>query len=182
MLMQLVQAARVAQTMAHPELALGPLLLVFAVLAPAADRLAVRVRGSRGLAIAAVAFLAAALALTLARPGLRSSVVDWERAATACTVTDVRSWSTEALLNLLLLAPFAALAVLAIGHPILVSLFAGLVSLGIETAQAAFSVGACDSSDLLRNSAGALLAALLAAVLAPAFRPALAEADRKVLR
>jgi hypothetical protein len=165
MLMQIVQKAG---AMAHPELALGPLLLVFAVLAPAADRLAARARGSRPAAIAAAAFLAAAVTLTLARPGLRGSGLDWDRVATACTVTDYGSWGPEALLNLLLLAPFAALAVLAGGHPVLVSLFAGLVSLGIETAQAALAVGACDSSDLLRNTAGAALAAFLATAVRPA--------------
>jgi hypothetical protein len=158
----LVQAAR---SMAYPELALGPVLLVLAVLGPPAWWLAGVTRGSRWLALVAAGCLAVAVALTLARPGLRSSEADWSRVRAACLVTDARGLTPEALLNLLLLVPFAALAVLALGHPILVWSVAVLASAGIEVVQAAYAVGTCDSSDLIRNAAGALVAAALAASL-----------------
>jgi hypothetical protein len=115
--------------------------------------------------VAAAVGLTAAVTVTLARPGLGHRRADWSRLSLVCSVTDPRPLTTEALLNLLLLVPFAGFAALAFGRPVLVFLVAVAVSLGIETAQAVLSVGSCDSSDVVRNSAGALVAALLAAVV-----------------
>jgi len=165
------QMARTARVMSYPQLALVPALMAMLVLVPLAWWLATAVRGSRAAAVASAVCLSAAVTVTLARPGLRSEQADWGRVASACTVTDPHPLTTEALLNLLLLAPFAALAVLAVGRPIRVALTAATISLAIEALQAAYSVGACDSSDVLRNSAGALVAALLAWVLTVDFGP-----------
>lgn len=159
------QMARTARYMSYPQLAVGPALLAMLILVPLAWWLATALRGSRPAAVAAAVCLSAAVTVTLARPGLRSEQADWSRLSSVCTITDPRPMPTEALLNLLLLAPFAALAVLSVGRPIRVALVAVAVSVGIEVAQAVYSVGACDSSDVVRNSAGALVAALLAAAL-----------------
>ncbi len=154
-----------AEAMAHPHLMAGPALLALLVLGPLAWGLASVVDGHRWTAVAAAAYLSAAVAITLARPGLGTRGLNWHQFPSACTVTDPRPLTPEGLLNLTLLVPFALLAVLAVGHPLSVAASAVLVSAGIEAAQVALSVGTCDSSDLVRNSAGALAAALLAAVI-----------------
>jgi VanZ like family len=159
------QLAVEARTMVYPALAVGPALLAIAALGPAAWWLAPPRRGPRVLAVLAAVALVGAVVMTTARPGLLGQDADWSRLASACVVTDPRPASPEGRLNLLLLAPFAALAVLAFGRPLAVAAVAGLASAGIESVQAVRSVGACDSSDLVLNLTGATVAALLAWIL-----------------
>jgi VanZ like protein len=166
------QLTQTAGLMAYPQLALWPAVIAIVVLCPLAWSLATALRGSRVSAVAAAVCLSAAVTVTTARPGLGSATADWSRIDSACVVTDARTMSTEARLNLLLLVPFAVVAVLAVGRPILVALFATLASIAIEAVQAAYSVGACDSSDLVRNTAGASVAALLTAAVRTVVRTA----------
>jgi hypothetical protein len=112
---------------------------------------------------AAVSLVAAAEA-TLARPG-PSLFAQPELFRRSCEVTNPWAWSTEGLLNLALLAPFCFLAVLAVGHPILVSLTGIAASLGFETFQWFTARGICDSSDVVHNAMGAIAAAVVAGVL-----------------
>jgi hypothetical protein len=158
----MVQGAR---SMIHFDPAAWPVLLLLALLGPLAWWVAGAVGGSRWLAVAAAACLAVAVTLTVARPGLRGADPDWSRFPSACTITDARPLTLEALLNLFLLVPFVTLAVLAVGHPVPVAVLAIGVSVGVETIQALYATGSCDSSDVLRNSAGALVAAVVAAAL-----------------
>lgn len=157
--------AESAGVMVYPYLLAWPVLIALAVLCPLAWWLADVLRGSHMLAVAAAAFLAAAVTLAIARPGLRSMDADWDRLPSVCRITDARTLTTEGLLNLLLLVPFAVLAVLAVGHPISVAVVAATASVGVESVQAVYAIGACDSSDVVRNSAGALVGALLAAIV-----------------
>jgi hypothetical protein len=160
------QVAALARSLARPELALLPALLGAAVLCPAGWWLARALHGSRVLAAASGAALAGAVAITVARPGLGTGVRGGTANLTAlatCTVSDPWVVSPEALLNVALLVPFALLAGLAIGRPVLVIVIAVLASAGIEAVQAMYSLGVCDSSDLVHNGVGAVDAALLGA-------------------
>jgi hypothetical protein len=128
-----------------------------------------RARRSTPLAVSAAAALVAALVVTLVRPGDLHRDTDWAGVA-RCTVTDPWAWSTEARLNVLLLAPFALLATAAgarLRSVLLASLTASVV---IELLQAARDSGVCDSSDLLRNTFGAAAAAGVTVVIAAARR------------
>jgi hypothetical protein len=112
--------------------------------------------------------LAPVISLTLLRGGgLPGQLVRLR----GCALTDPAPLSGDGLVNLLLLAPAAFLAVLAIGRPLLVATGALLLSLAIETLQAVLAVGVCDSSDALLNTLGALAAALVGAALRAAFVP-----------
>jgi hypothetical protein len=118
---------------------------------------------STPLAVAAALALVAAAVVTLARPGDLYRGIDWAGVA-SCTVTDPWAWSTEARLNVLLLAPFGALAVAAGARLRSVLPAALVISVAIELVQAARASGVCDSSDLLRNAGGAAAAAVGTAV------------------
>jgi len=162
------QVLAMAATLVHPGLALGPTLLAVAVLCPAGWWLARELHGSRVLAAASGAALAVAFAVTVARPGLGTGMRTGTaglRGLATCTVSDPWVLGPEAWLNIALLAPFALLAALAIGRPVLVAAIAVLASAGIEAVQAIYSVGVCDSSDLVHNSVGAAGAAALGAAV-----------------
>lgn len=146
-----------------------PFVVAGLVLAVSGAYAARRLTGSRAAALLAAAAgvaLATAVTLTLFRGGYRDG--DLAR----CVVTDPVLLSADGVTNLLLLAPAAFLAVLAVGRPVQVAVGAGLVSLLVEAGQAVTAVGVCDSSDALLNTLGAALAALAAGVVRSAVRGA----------
>jgi hypothetical protein len=98
--------------------------------------------------------------VTLARPGGIHS--DPLSGLAGCSVTDPWAFDTEGVLNLGLLVPFAGLATLATRRARLVGAAAVVTSAAFEALQATLGKGVCDSSDLLRNATGALVAVALA--------------------
>jgi VanZ like family len=165
--------AALARTVIHPGTVLVPSLLLAAVLLPIAWAVA------RAVGAAPIAAAGAALALigvadvTVLRPGLLHADPDWSRVATACVVTDPGWLSAETVLNVALFAPFAFLAVVAVARVVPAALAAvGVVlivaamSLGIEATQAAYRIGACDSSDVVHNVIGAGFGAALGGLVA----------------
>ena len=151
------------QTASSPDHHLGPPLLGF-VIVGAALWICARGLMARLCGLGAAAAFVLAAEVTLGRPGssLEAGHLSLLR---SCRITDPWSWSTEGLLNVALLAPFCFLAVLAVGHPMLVSLTGIAMSVGFETVQAATNRGVCDSSDVVHNALGAIAAAVLAGVL-----------------
>ena len=151
------------QTASSPDHHLGPPLLGFVLVGGVLWFLA---RGpmARLCGLGAAAALVLAAEVTLGRPGssLEAGQLSLLR---SCRITDPWNWSTEGLLNVALLAPFCVLAVLAVGHPMLVSLTGIAVSVGFEIVQAVTDRGVCDSSDVVHNAIGAVAAAVLAGVL-----------------
>jgi hypothetical protein len=110
--------------------------------------------------------LATAVTLTLFRGGYRSGHLAGLR---QCAATAPVVLSGDGVTNLLLFAPTAFLAVLAIARPARVITGLALISLVVEGLQAVMSVGVCDSSDALLNTVGASLAASAAVVVRAAF-------------
>ena len=180
MIDQLIAAAR---SVAHPDTVLLPSLLLALVLVPVAGVVVAWLGGSGPAAGAAALALIGVADLTVLRPGLLHARPDWSRVASACVVTDPGSLSAETVLNVALFVPLAFLAVLALGRAVpaaigavVVVVAAGALSVGIETTQAAYGIGACDSSDVVHNVAGAAIGAAaglmaLAVVTAVARRP-----------
>ena len=166
------QLAAVARTVVHPGTFLLPSLLLAVVLGPVAWMLATRWGGVRIAATAAAVALIGVADVTVLRPGLLHAHADWSRIATACVVTDPGWLSAETVLNVALFVPFAFLAVLAFGRA-LPALFGAVavvfgsscLSLGIEATQAAYGIGACDSSDVVHNVLGAGLGAVAGLVV-----------------
>jgi hypothetical protein len=118
-------------------------------------------------ALGAVAgwWLAVALSLTLLRGGYV-----WQAAGlNRCVITQPVVLSADGVTNLLLFAPTAFLAVLAIRRVGWVIAGVALLSLGVEATQAVSSVGICDSSDVVLNVLGATGFALVAAIVRSAF-------------
>lgn len=143
----------------------GDLLAAGLVLASGCAIVSGRLDASRAavpLGALAGSALAVAISLTLFRNGSRYGSVSRLR---ECAVTDPTVLSEDGLANLLLFAPAAFLAVLAIGRPGRVAAGLAFVSLGVEGLQAVWSLGVCDSSDALLNSLGGLVAALAAALV-----------------
>jgi hypothetical protein len=105
--------------------------------------------------------LATAVSLTLFRGGYRYGSLAGLR---QCALTTPVVLSGDGVTNLVLFAPTAFLAVLAIARPGRVIAGVAVLSLLVEGTQAVTSVGVCDSSDALLNTLGALVAALVAAV------------------
>jgi hypothetical protein len=155
------QLIAVARTVAHPDTVLLPTLLLALVLVPLAGVVVRRLGGSGSAAGAATLTLIGVADLTVLRPGLLHAHADWSRVATACVVTGPGSSDAETVLNIALFVPAAFLAVLAL-RPLLpaaigavaVVVGAGALSLGIEATQAAYGIGACDSSDVVHNVVG----------------------------
>lgn len=135
------------------------------VLAPLSGWAARRRSWSGGRALAAGLAgvgLSGMFAVTLARwiefhPDFR-----WRGCTTGSglTVTD-----GEALLNVLVLMPAAFFAMLAVQRFLVVAVAATLVTVAVETVQSLASLGTCQTSDVVRNSGGALVAAAVAACL-----------------
>ncbi len=162
------QLAAVARTVIHPGTVLLPTVLLALVLVPVAWLVAGRWGGVRLAAVGAALSLIGVADVTVLRPGLLHAGADWSRAATACVVTDPGGLSAETVLNVALFVPFAFLAVVAAGRagPAVVGaaaavLVASALSVGIEATQAAYRIGACDSSDVVHNVTGAGLGAAL---------------------
>lgn len=150
---------------AAPRSHLRPLLNAVLVLVPLGAVVSGRLGRSRGaVALGALAgsALAVAITLTVFRGGGQPGSLARLR---TCVVTDPSPLSGDGLANLVLFAPAAFLAVLAIGRPMRVTAGIAALSLAVEGLQAVWSVGVCDSSDALLNSLGGLGAALLAALL-----------------
>jgi glycopeptide antibiotics resistance protein len=72
------------------------------------------------------------------------------------------------VLNLVLLLPAAFFAAWALRRAWTVVLGALVLSLGVETTQAALDIGTCQAGDMTRNSAGALAGAVAGVLLARA--------------
>ena len=166
------QLAVVARTVVHPGTFLLPSLLLAVVLGPAAWALAGRWGGGRIAAGAAALALIGVADVTVLRPGLLHAHAHWSRITTACVVTDPGWVSAETVLNVALFVPFAFLAVLAFRRSlpalfgaVAVVLVSSCLSLGIEATQAAYGIGACDSSDVVHNVLGAGLGAVAGLVV-----------------
>jgi hypothetical protein len=188
------QMVALARTVVHPGTVLVPTVLLAVALVPLAWVVVRRLGGYGSAAGAAVLALIGVADVTVLRPGLLHAHADWSRVATACVVTDPGSLGAETALNIALFVPFAFLAVLAlrrwlaaaIGVVAVVSA-AGALSLGIEAIQAAYGIGACDSSDVVHNVIGAglgAIAGLLAVGVLSAIRGSVAtdvedQADRE---
>lgn len=173
MIDQLVAAAR---TVAHPGTVLLPTLLLALLLVPLTGVVARRLGGSGPAAGGAALALIGVADLTVLRPGLLHAHAEWSRVATACVLTDPSSLRAESVLNIALFVPVAFCAVLALRRPMpaavgvlaVVAVVAGAsaLSLGIEATQAAYGIGACDSSDVVHNVLGAGLGAVAGVMIA----------------
>jgi VanZ like family len=166
------QLAAVARTVVHPGTILVPTVLLALVLVPGAWALAGRLGGVRVAAAGAALALIGVADVTVLRPGLLHARADWSRIATACVVTDPGWLSAETVLNVALFVPFAFLAVVAFRRSlpaafgaVAVVLASSGLSLGIEATQAAYRIGACDSSDVVHNVLGAGIGAALGLVV-----------------
>lgn len=133
------------------------------MLAPAAMVFARRRRWSRArIASAGLAGGSFALvpATTLARG---DAMIGWGR---SCLIQPGLSLETpEALLNALLFVPAAFFAVLAVRRAIPIVLAALASSAAVEAAQSATALGTCQTSDVVRNVAGAMFACGVATLL-----------------
>jgi hypothetical protein len=116
-----------------------------------------------GFGAAAGLTLAGALTLTVLRPSYPLHGPDAGR----CFVTVPTVLSGDGVTNLLLFAPTAFLLVLAVGRPRAVVLSVAVGSVVVEWVQALREVGVCDSSDVVLNTLGALLAVGAASCLRP---------------
>lgn len=148
---------------ASPRSHLGTLLassLVLGLLFAVVARRVGTSRGAVGLGAAAGAALAVAISLTLLRSGRQPASL---ARLPVCAVTGPMALSGDGVANLVLFAPAAFFAVMAVGRPGRVAAGVAAVSVGVECLQAIWSVGVCDSSDALLNSLGGLVAALAAA-------------------
>jgi VanZ like family len=161
------QLIAMARTVAHPGTVLLPSVALALVLVPLAAVVVRRLGGSGWAAGGAALALIGVADLTVLRPGLLHAHADWSRVATACVITDPGSLSAESLLNIALFVPFTFLAVLALRRArpaavgaVAVVAAASALSLGIEAMQAAYGIGACDSSDVVHNVVGAGLGAV----------------------
>jgi hypothetical protein len=116
---------------------------------------------------AAAAALSLALAVTLARatPGLS---VEWRgcQAGWGLPIDDA-----EGLLNVVMLLPFGVAAGYAVRRAWPVLLVAAGASVLVELTQGLLGNGTCDSSDVVRNLAGAAIGAGLGVVLANVYGP-----------
>jgi VanZ family protein len=155
----------------HPATVVGPTVLLSVVLLPLTWAVARAVRGRPVAALLASGSLVAVIDATVMRPGLLHRYANWSGVAAACQLTDPSVMSRDAVLNVALLLPFGFFAVLAlrgtmptlVAVPIVV-LSATTISVVVEATQAAYRVGACDSSDVVHNTVGAVLGALLGAL------------------
>ena len=133
------------------------------VLAPAALMCARRLGWSRTRIVSAGlagASLALVPATTLARG---DALIAWGR---SCLIQPGLSLGTsEALLNVLLFAPAAFFAMLAVRRAAPVVLAALASSAAVEAVQSVTALGTCQTSDVVRNVAGATIACGVAALL-----------------
>lgn len=150
---------------AAPRSHLAPLLGCCLVLVPLCAVASWRTGQSAGaVVLGALAGSALAVAITLTL--LRGGSQPWSLVGLrSCAVTDPTVLSGDGLGNLVLFAPAAFLAVLAIGRPARVAAGVAAVSLVVEGLQAVRSLGVCDSSDALLNALGGLAAALAATLV-----------------
>ena len=116
--------------------------------------------GRRVVAVLAALGLALFPALTLARRGIELRIPTCER-----------SWglgltTAEQVLNLALLVPAGFFAGWALRRVWPVAVAALFLSVGVESVQAVFGLGMCQTGDVVRNVAGAVLGAYEGAVLA----------------
>ena len=116
--------------------------------------------GRRALAVAAALGLAIFPAMTLARRGieLRMPSCEWGWGITLIT--------PEQLLNFVLLVPAGFFAGWALRRVWPVAVVALCLSAGVEGVQAVFGLGSCQTGDVVRNVAGAVLAAFEGTVVA----------------
>ncbi len=168
------QGCRVSRSI-HLATILAPTLLLSAVLLPATWVLARAIGGRPLAALAASGSLVGVVDVTVMRPGLLHRYSDWSGVAAACQLTDPGAMTRDAVLNVVLLVPFGLFAVLALRGTIpallavtTVVLAATTISVVVEATQAAYRIGACDSSDVVHNTVGAALGALLGACSARA--------------
>lgn len=133
------------------------------LLAPAAMMCAHRLHWSRTRTVSA-GLAGASLALVPATTLARSdALIAWGR---SCVIQPSLSVGTpEALLNALLFAPAAFFAVLAVRRtaPVVLAVLAS--SAAIEAVQSVTGLGTCQTADVVRNVAGAMLACGVAALL-----------------
>lgn len=168
-----------------PATVLAPTVLLSIVLLPLAFVVAHALGGRPLAAVAASGSLVGVADVTVMRPGLLHRYADWHGVAAACQLTDPSVMSRDAVLNVVLLVPFGFFALLALRGtmPTLVALpmvvlSATTISVVVEATQAAYRIGACDSSDVVHNTAGAFLGALLGAlVVGTTVRPGVAVSD-----
>ena len=151
---------RIVMTQTGVLVALGVGILV---LAPAAMMRAHRLRWSRAR-IASAGLAGASLALVPATTLARGdALIAWRR---SCLIQPGLSLGTpEALLNALLFAPAAFFAVLALRReaPVVLAVLAS--SAVVEAVQSVTALGTCQTSDVVRNVAGAMVACGLAALV-----------------
>jgi hypothetical protein len=164
--------AALARTVVHPGTVLAPTVLLALVLGPVTWTVAGRLGGVRIAAVGAALALIGVADVTVLRPGLLHTHADWSRVASACVVTDPAWLSAETVLNVALFVPFAFFAVVACGRMLpatvgaaVVVLAGGVLSVGVEATQAAYRIGACDSSDVVHNVAGAAIGAVVGLVM-----------------
>ena len=133
------------------------------VLAPAAMMSARRLRWSR-VRIASAGLAGASFALVPATTLARGdAVISWGR---SCLIQPGLSLGTpEALLNAFLFAPAAFFAMLALRQATPVVLSALAASAAVEAVQSVTALGTCQTSDVVRNVAGAVFACGVAALL-----------------
>jgi hypothetical protein len=152
--------ARIVLRQPGVAITLGVGILVFV---PAATMCARRLRWSRTRTVLA-ATSGASLALVPATTLVRGDVlIGWGR---TCGMQPALSLaSPEGVLNLLLLAPAAFFGVLALRRaaPVLVAALA--CSVAIEVIQLVTALGTCQTADVVRNVAGAVVAAGAALLL-----------------
>ncbi len=122
--------------------------------------------GRTAVGVAAALSLALLPALTLARRG-----IDLRRRPTCDWAWALEPTNAEQVLNLVLLLPFGFFAAWALRRVWPVVLFSAALSLGVEAAQAALDIGACQAGDMARNAAGALVGALAGALLGARLAP-----------
>lgn len=115
-------------------------------------------------AVLASAGLALAVAVTLVRSG--GHWPDFGVNPVAVCLRDGFSLTGGlAVLNFVMLMPFAFFAALATRHPARIMVASALVSAGIEITQAWTGLGVCQTQDFLNNTIGATVAAGLAWLL-----------------
>jgi hypothetical protein len=115
-------------------------------------------------AMLAAGGLALAIAVTLIRPGghLPNPAAD---PVAMCLRDHFSLHGGLALLNVLMLTPFAFFGTLATRRPITMTVMSALLSAGIELTQAWTGLGVCQKQDFLNNTVGALAAASAAWLL-----------------
>lgn len=113
-----------------------------------------------------------ALVVTVANRVTREPITWNWRALNDCVGGISRDWAgAEAILNVLLLVPFAVGLTLASRSFLLTAALVVATSVGIELFQAGTALGTCERGDIVRNIVGGVLAAAITWVVAPPVRP-----------